>query len=270
LPCRFDLRALDAAAGAEFLALEQTEGTAMADDVLLVDTKGAVRLMTLNRPAKLNAINADLTHALTEALHAAQADDDVAVVVLCGAGRAFSAGADTSVPRPLTAESRPNLIRHGDVNIALTKLLGRIDKPIIAAVHGYALGAGAGLAFGSDLVIAAESARFGYPELKAGLTATTVTAHAAHLMGRKVAFELLTLCENMLPQRAYELGMVNRVVPDAGLLDEAMVMAERLAGWNKLQLWQTKRVFQRSLSMDLDQALELARDVSVMMGRFPT
>ena len=124
------------------------------------------------------------------------------------------------------------LIKHGDANIALTKLLARLDKPIVAAVHGYALGAGCGLAFGSDLVVAAESARFGYPELKAGLTASTVTAQAVHLMGRKVAFELLTLCENMLPQRAYELGMVNRVVPDDRLMDEAMAMAEKLAGWN--------------------------------------
>ena len=176
------------------------------DYVLLSETKGAVRLLTLNRPAKLNAINADLVHALTDALHAVQADDDISVVILRGAGRAFSAGADTSTPRPLTEENRSNLIRHGDANIALTKLLGRIDKPIIAAVHGYALGAGAGLAFGSDLVVAAESARFGYPELKAGLTATTVTAQAVHLMGRKVAFELLTLCDNMLPGRAYNLG----------------------------------------------------------------
>jgi enoyl-CoA hydratase/carnithine racemase len=241
----------------------------MTEDVLLVETKGAVCVLTLNRPAKLNAINADLVHALTDALHAAQAEDDVSVVILRGAGRAFSAGADTSVPRPLTAENRPNLIRHGDANIALSKLLGRIDKPIIAAVHGYALGAGAGLAFGSDLVVAAESARFGYPELKAGLTATTVTAQAVHLMGRKIAFELLTLCDNMLPSRAYELGLVNRVVPDDRLMEEAMAMAERLAGWNRLQLWQTKRVFQRSLAMDMDKALDLARDVSVMMGRFP-
>ena len=239
------------------------------DDVLLTETRGAVRLLTLNRPAKLNALNADLVHALTDALHAAQADDAIAVLVLRGSGRAFCAGADTSTPRPLTAENRANLIKHGDRNIALTKLLGRVDKPIIAAVHGYVLGAGAGLTFGSDLVVAAESARFGYPELKAGLTATTVTAQAAHLLGRKIAFELLTLCENMLPQRAYELGMVNRVVPDETLLDEAMAMADKLAGWSKEQLWQTKRVFQRSLSMDMDKALELARDVSVMMGRFP-
>jgi enoyl-CoA hydratase/carnithine racemase len=138
------------------------------DEVLLAETRGAVRLLTLNRPAKLNALNADLVHALTDALHAAQDDAAVAVVVLAGAGRAFCAGADTSVPRPLTVATRPALLKHGDANIALTKLLGRVDKPIIAAVHGYALGAGCGL-LGSDLTVAAESARFGYPELKGGL-----------------------------------------------------------------------------------------------------
>src|SRR3984957_12056440 len=225
------------------------------DEVLLTETRGAVRLLTLNRPAKLNALNADLVHALTDALHAVQNDSAVCVVILAGAGRAFCAGADTSVPRPLTAENRQNLIRHGDANIALTKLLARVDKPIIAAVHGYALGAGCGLAFGSDLVVAAESARFGYPELKAGLTASTVTAHAVHLMGRKIAFELLTLCDNMSPQRAYELGMVNRVVADNLLIDEAMAIGEKLAGWNQEFLWQTKRVFHRAASLELEQAL---------------
>jgi enoyl-CoA hydratase/carnithine racemase len=239
------------------------------DDVLLVETRGAVRLLTMNRPAKLNALNADLVHALTDALLAAQDDGTVSVIILAGAGRAFCAGADTSVPRPLTAENRPNLVRHSDANIALTKLLSRVDKPIIAAVHGYALGAGCGLAFGSDLVVAAESARFGYPELKAGLTASTVTAHAVHLMGRKVAFELLTLCENMLPQRAYDLGLVNRVVPDASLMAEAMGIAEKLSGWNQEYLSQTTRTFHRAVSLQPDQALEMARDISVMMGRLP-
>jgi enoyl-CoA hydratase/carnithine racemase len=239
------------------------------DDVLLVETRGAVRLLTMNRPAKLNALNAELVHALTEALLAARDDDAVSAIILAGSGRTFCAGADTSVPRPLTAENRPNLVKHGDKNIELTKLLARVDKPIIAAVHGYALGAGCGLALGSDLVVAAESARFGYPELKAGLTASTVTAHAVHLMGRKIAFELLTLCENMMPQRAYELGLVNRVVPDASLIDEAMAMGEKLAGWNQEFLSQTKRTFSRAASLAPEQALEMARDVAVMMGRFP-
>jgi enoyl-CoA hydratase/carnithine racemase len=237
------------------------------DDVLTVEQIGAVRVLTMNRPAKLNALNADLVHALTDALHAAQDDDAVSVIILAGAGRAFCAGADTSVRRPLTAETRRAVVQHGDRNIALTKLLGRVDKPIIAAVHGYALGAGCGLAFGSDLVVAAESARFGYPELKAGLTATTVTAQAVHLMGRKIAFELLTLCENMLPQRAYELGLVNRVVADDQLMPEAIAMAEKLAGWNPEFLMQTKRTFHRAVALAPEPALEMARDVAVMMGR---
>jgi enoyl-CoA hydratase/carnithine racemase len=240
------------------------------DDVLLIENRGAVRLLTLNRPAKLNALNAELVRALTDALLAVQDDNTVSVVILAGAGRAFCAGADISVPQPLTAETRANLVKHGDANIALTKLLGRVDKPIIAAVHGYALGAGCGLAFGGDLVVAAESARFGYPELKAGLTASTVTAQAVHLMGRKIAFELLTLCENMLPARAYELGMVNRVVADNQLLHEAMAIADKLAGWNQEFLRQTKRTFHRAASMELEPALEMARDIAVMMGRFPT
>jgi enoyl-CoA hydratase/carnithine racemase len=239
------------------------------DDVLLVETQGAVRRLTLNRPTKLNALNADLVHALTEALLAARDDDAVSVIILAGSGRAFCAGADTSTPRPLTAENRRNLVKHGDRNIALTKLLSRVDKPIIAAVHGYALGAGCGLAFGSDLVVAAESARFGYPELKAGLTASTVTAHAVHLMGKKIAFELLTLCDNITPQRAYELGLVNRVVPDDRLIEAAMAIAEKLAGWNLDQLMQTKRAFYRAASMAPEPALEMARDISVMMGRLP-
>lgn len=239
------------------------------DDVLLSETRGAVRLLTMNRPTKLNALNADLVHALTDVLLAVQDDDAISVVVLAGAGRAFCAGADTSTPRPLNADTRRAAIRHGDHNIALTRLLGRVDKPIIAAVHGYALGAGCGLALGSDLTVAAESARFGYPELKAGLAATSVTAQAVHLMGRKVAFELVTLCENMLPQRAYELGMVNRVVPDDQLMPTAMTMAEKLASWNPDFLWHTKRTFHRAASMPIEQGLEMARDAAIMMGRMP-
>src|SRR4029079_607738 len=100
------------------------------------------------------------------------------------------------------------------------------------AVHGYALGAGCSLAFGCDLVVAAESARFGFPELRAGLTASTVTSHAVHVMSRKIAFELLMLCENITAQRAYELGLVNRVVPDGQQLETELGMAGAMAKRN--------------------------------------
>jgi enoyl-CoA hydratase/carnithine racemase len=239
------------------------------EDVLLIENRGATRLLTLNRPAKLNALNAELVHALTKALLEAQGDEGVFAVVLAGAGRAFCAGADTSTPRLLTAENRRNLVRHADESIALFKLLARIDKPIIAAVHGYALGAGCGLALGSDLVVAAESARFGYPELKAGLTASTVSAHAAHVMGKKIALELLLLCDNITPQRAYELGLVNRIVANDQVLPAAMALAEIIAKWNPEAVAQTKRTFHRAASLTAEHALEMARDISVLMGRFP-
>jgi len=238
-------------------------------DELLIETKGAVRILTLNRPTKLNALNADLIRGLTDALAAIQGDDAVSAVVLTGAGRAFCSGADISGFRPLTAETRRALIRHADAGIALTNLLTRVDKPIIAAVKGYALGAGCGLAFGADLVVAGESARFGYPELKLGIAATTVSAHVAHLAGRKVAFEMLTLCENLTPAQALAHGLINRIVADDAVMAEALAMAETLAGWNPDALWQTKRTFQRALALPPEQALAMARDVTVMMGRFP-
>lgn len=220
------------------------------EEVLLTKARGAARLLTLNRPNKLNALNAELMKALTEALRAVQHDDSVAAIIIASAGRAFCAGMDTSVPRVLTTESRKQLVRHADESTNVLKLLTRINKPIIAAVHGYALGAGCSLAFGSDLVVAAESARFGFPELKAGLAASTVTSHAAHVMGRKIAFELLMLCENITPQRAYELGLVNRVVPDGQQLETALRMAEIIAQWNPEFVGQTKRTFHRATSLN--------------------
>ncbi|MGD9883716.1 MAG: enoyl-CoA hydratase/isomerase family protein, partial [Reyranella sp.] len=207
--------------------------------------------------------------ALSDALGAAQTDDGVSELILAGSGRAFCAGMDTSTPRVLTTENRRDLVRHADDSVALFNLLARIDKPIIAAVHGYALGAGCSLAFGSDLVVAAESARFGYPELKAGLTASTVSAHAAHVMSKKIALELLLLCENITPQRAYELGLVNRVVANDQLQTAALAMAETIAKWNGEFVAQTKRTFHRAASLDIEQAMEMARDISVLMARLP-
>ncbi|MBS0224042.1 MAG: enoyl-CoA hydratase/isomerase family protein [Proteobacteria bacterium] len=241
----------------------------MEEEVLLTETRGAVRLLTLNRPKKLNALDAALLKALTDALLAAQNDESVSVVIIAGAGRAFCPGMDTSAPRLLTAENRKHLVRKADESVGLFKLLARLEKPVIASVHGYALGAGCNLALGCDLVVAAESARFGFPELRAGLTASTVAAHAAHVMGRKIALELLMLCDNITPQRAYELGLVNRLVPDGQQLETAMAMAETIAKWNPEFVGQTKRTFYRAASLDFEHALDMASDISVLMARLP-
>src|SRR5262245_47926950 len=171
-------------------------------DTVLVDNQGPIRILTLNRPAKLNAMNGELVDTLIGAVRAADLDDGVAVVILTGAGRAFSAGADISrmpeppSPRQVIARAR----RMG----ALFRALSDCAKPVVAAVHGYALGGGCSLVMSCDLAVAAEDALFGYPELKAGLAATAVAPALVHQIGRKAAFELLTLCENVNAERALD------------------------------------------------------------------
>jgi enoyl-CoA hydratase/carnithine racemase len=238
---------------------------------LLIENRGAVRILTLNRPEKMNALGGGLPQALAAALKEAAHDDSVAVIVLTGAGeRAFCAGADLGEFRVMTKETRRDVIHHGDESLALQLLFGRIDKPIIAAVKGYVLGAGASLAIGSDMVIAGESAKFGYPELKRGIAATAVAAHVAHRIGQKVAFELLTLCENLDAHRAVALGLANRVVPDAEVLETAVGIANTMAGFPHDALWTTKRVFRRALLLDSEKALEMSRDAAVMNARLAT
>ena len=121
----------------------------MSEPLVLSSQVGAVRTITLNRPKSLNSFTSAMHVELAAALAEAEADTSVRCLVLTGAGRAFCPGMDTSTPRVLTPESRPELVRHGDDSIALFKLLARIDKPVIAAVHGYALGAGCSLPVGA-------------------------------------------------------------------------------------------------------------------------
>jgi enoyl-CoA hydratase/carnithine racemase len=149
--------------------------------------------------------------------------------------------------------------------VTLFGALSACTKPIVAAVHGYVLGGGCSLAMSCDLVVAAGDAMFGYPELKAGLAATAVAPALVHQIGRKAAFELLTLCENINAERALALGMVNRVVPRDDLLTEARRMSEQLAGFNHDALWMTKRTIQRAASMSATQALDMAADASLVM-----
>jgi enoyl-CoA hydratase/carnithine racemase len=238
------------------------QGDEMSDTVLVED-QGAVRVLTLNRPTKLNAMNVELVDTLIAAVRAADADEAVAVVILGAAGRAFSAGADISrgAPEP----SPRQIIGRARSMAELFRSLSQCTKPVVAAVHGYALGGGCSLALSCDLVVAADNAVFGYPELKAGLAATAVAPALVQQIGRKAAFELLALCENVNAERALALGMINRVVPRDDLMTEARRMSEQLAAFNHDALWMTKRTIQRAASMSSTEALEMAADSSLVM-----
>ena len=237
-------------------------------DVVLVENHGPVRLLTLNRPDKLNALNGELTAALKAALLEADADESVAALVLTGAGRAFSAGADMKEAASHRGRGQRQTIRAAGGSTALYETVMAIDKPVVAAIRGYALGGGCALAIASDLVVAGASAILGYPEVKRGLAATAVSPTLVAQVGRKHAAELLLLCENVPAARAVEIGLVNRVVPDDDVVSAAIDIAQTLAAYDHDALWMTKRMIRRSADMTLNDAHRMAQDSMLVMRGF--
>lgn len=232
--------------------------------VLLSEDKDNIRILTLNRPKALNALNSELVNAIVGAVDAAHTDDSVSVIILAGNERAFSAGADLKEAQTRRGDDTQAARLHGEAGARLYQVGERTDKPIIAAVRGYVLGGGCNLAISADLVVAGESAVLGYPELQRGLAATAVTPGLVHRIGPKAAFEMLAIAENVTAQRAYELGMINKVVPDDAVLDEAVAMARKLAEFDGAAVRTTKRVFQKSTELSLTHSLEFAREAALL------
>lgn len=239
-------------------------------DVLLIEDRGAVRVVTMNRPDKLNALNHALSQGLHDALWAAERDTAIAAIVLTGAGRAFCAGADVAEFASLTAEDPHAVAARAELTMHLHLAFSKLSKPVVAAVRGYAMGGGCGLALACDMVIAGESAKLGYPEVKRGIVGAVVMPNLVRQVGRKVAFELLGLGEPVDAPRALALGMVNRVVPDDRLLDETIAVATALAGMSRDAMAATKRLFHRVVELPLDQGLQAGRDTNMMMRSFRT
>ena len=233
---------------------------------LLTEDRGAVRVLTLNRPEKRNALDTALTRALLEALRATDEDAGVRAIVLTGAGPAFCAGADLSefkgLADPKAAEARAEL------TMSLHLIFSKLVKPVVTAINGSAMGGGAGLAIAGDLAVMGEGAKLGYPEAKHGIVAAIVMANLVRQVGRKSAFELVALGEPIGAARALELGMVNRVVPDARVLDEALALAERLAAMHPPAMAMTKRLFHEVADLPLEAALEKGRDANKRMRAF--
>lgn len=235
-------------------------------DLIQSRDAGAIRYLTLNRPDKLNALNDELVAQLTAALIAADADPAVAVIVLAANGRAFSAGAD--LRPPATPPTHREVAASLASTIPFYSLVMRLDTPVIAAVQGYALGGGCNLAVCCDLVVAADNAMFGYPEVKLGMVAAGVAPALVHQIGRKAAFELLVLCENINAQQALTYGMINRVVALDDLLPTVTALAEKLAAFDADALRLTKQLIRRAADLPLPAAFELGRDLGLAMHLF--
>lgn len=235
----------------------------MADAVVRSERHGAVAVLTLNRPEKLNAVDVPMMEALGSALDAAERDDGVRAIVLAGAGRAFSAGFDLDMGlgegKPEPAAVRRALER----DFAIILRFWDCPKPTIAAVHGYCLGSAMELALACDLTIAAEDCRFGEPEVKFG--SGIVALLLPWLIGPKQAkYLLLTGEDRVSAAEALALGIVNRVVPGDRLLDEARALAGRIAANDALAVRQTKRAINQGLDIGgMRKALLNALEIDV-------
>jgi enoyl-CoA hydratase/carnithine racemase len=236
--------------------------------VILVEDRDAVRVLTLNRPDKRNALNTALTQALLDALRAADADDTVGCVLLTGAGQGFCAGADLAEFKDLTPEKQHLVEARAELTMQLHLAFPKLSKPVVTAINGAAMGGGAGLAIAGDLAVMAEGASLGYPETKHGIVAATVMANLVRQAGRKAAFELVALGEPVGAQRALELGIVNRVVPAERLMDEAQALAQKLAAVSRPAMRLTKQLFHEAADLPLEQALERGREANKKMRAF--
>jgi len=200
----------------------------MAYENLLVERDDAVLVITINRPKVLNALNAGTLAELGEAIAGAGSDDAVRAIVLTGAGeKSFVAGADITELAVLTPIGGREHAHRGQ---ALLDRIERLGKPVVAAVNGFALGGGCELAMACTLRLAADTARFGQPEINLGLIPGYAgSQRLPRLVGAGRALEMLLTGNPIGAEEAYRIGLVNRVVPAAQLMDEARALARALA-----------------------------------------
>jgi enoyl-CoA hydratase len=236
-----------------------------ASSPVLYEVDGPVARITLNRPDKLNALSYALVDALSESLTRAAADETVRVVVLQGAGRAFSAGYDLSEEVADQIDNAHDWHRVLEKDVAVTMQLLRLPKPTIAAVHGYCLAGGCDLAMACDLIIAAEETRIGEPEIRYG--SGPVTMLMPYLIGQKHTNELLFTGDAIDAARAEQIGLVNRVVAAERLGTEADALARRIALTPVAVLRYTKLGLLRTYeAMGLSQAVNSNLDLSAILN----
>lgn len=226
----------------------------MTDKAVEYEWADGVATIWLNRPDRLNAVAPVLVDDLLTALdEVARNAGEVRAVILTGRGRAFCAGHDLKEPTP-EGDARPRLERIQEV----TRRIRTLGAPVIAAVHGYAIGAGAEFALGCDLVLAADDAVFAFPEAGLGLSVTGGASRLLPLLvGPLKAKELLLLGERVDAATAREIGLVNEVLPRAELLDRARAWASAIAAKPSYSVTLAKRVVDAGVDSAMDTALEL-------------
>ena len=229
----------------------------MAYENILVETRGKVGVIRFNRPQALNALNAALIGELTEAADAFEADAKVGCIVVTGSEKAFAAGADI---KEMADKSFMDVFL-GDF-VASWDRVAHVRKPVVAAVAGFALGGGCELAMMCDLIIAADNAKFGQPEIKLGvIPGIGGTQRLTRAIGKAKAMDLCLTGRMMDAAEAERSGLVARVVPLAGLMDEAMKVAETIASMSLPSVMVAKEAINRAFETSLAEGVGFERRV---------
>ena len=228
----------------------------MSYEFILAETKGRVALITLNRPKQLNALAPKLMQELGAALYGFDADDGVGAILITGNEKAFAAGADIGAMKNFDFQHafKSNYITRDWEHIR------NVRKPVIAAVAGYALGGGCELAMMCDIVIAAQSAKFGQPEINLGvLPGSGGTQRLPRAVGKAKAMDLCLTSRMMDAAEAERAGLVSRVVPDGKLLEEAMAVAEKIASYSLPVVMMIKESVNRAYESTLSEGVLFER-----------
>jgi len=229
---------------------------------LLIESSGTIRILTLNRPEKRNALNDGLVSELKSAFKWADEDESLRAVVIRGAGKDFCSGADLSALQKTAGASYEENLEDAQSLADLFTMPRKLKVPVIAAVHGRALAGGCGLATACDIVLSTESAVFGYPEVKIGFVPAIVTAFLRRNVSEKRAFELLTRGFEFTAQEANFLGLVNRIYPEENF--DAAVL-EYAAAYSKLSssaVQLTKRLLYRMDNLGFEDSISFGSEVN--------
>ncbi|RIK31732.1 MAG: enoyl-CoA hydratase [Anaerolineae bacterium] len=236
----------------------------MAYTSILVETRGRVGLVTLNRPQALNALNHALMRELMDALDAFDKDDAIGAMVITGNDKAFAAGADI---KEMADESALDMTRND--HIAVFGRIRTIRKPVIAAVSGWVLGGGCELALSCDMIVASETAKFGLPEVTIGvIPGAGGTQRLVRAVGKSIAMEMILNDRKINAQEALHYGLVSRVVPVSDYFTEALKLAEEIAARAPLAIRAAKRAINHSYESFLKDGL--AEEKQIFYNLFGT
>lgn len=225
---------------------------------VLVEKKGRIGILTINRPEKLNALNTQVTREIASAFETLESDAEVRVIIITGAGdKAFIAGADIGEMKEMTPLQALKFALQGQKTL---EALENSDKIVIAAVNGYALGGGLELCMACDLRIASETAKVGQPEIKIGvIPGWAGTQRLTRLIGKTKAKELVLTGEMIPAQEAERIGLLNKVVPPETLTEEVMKTAEALSALGSFSLSAAKHAIDRGSEIDFEKAQQMER-----------